>query len=38
MSTFTLPDLGEGLQEAELLARHVNVGHHIVAHQPLLSV
>ena len=38
MSTFTLPDLGEGLQEAELVAWHVNVGDHVVADQPLFSV
>lgn len=38
MSTFTLPDFGEGLQEAELVAWHVNVGDHVVADQPLLSV
>jgi len=33
-----MPDLGEGLQEAELVAWHVNVGDHVVADQPLLSV
>src|SRR5262252_2209919 len=38
MSTFVLPDLGEGLQEAELVAWHVGEGDHVVADQPLLSV
>lgn len=38
MTTFKLPDLGEGLQEAEIVAWHVEVGAHIVADQPLVSV
>jgi len=38
MSTFTLPDLGEGLQEAEIVAWHVAEGDHVVADQPLVSV
>jgi len=38
MSTFVLPDLGEGLQEAELVAWHVSEGDHVVADQPLVSV
>jgi len=38
MSTFVLPDLGEGLQEAELVAWHVGAGDHVVADQPLVSV
>jgi pyruvate dehydrogenase E2 component (dihydrolipoamide acetyltransferase) len=38
MTTFVLPDLGEGLQEAELVAWHVAEGDHVVADQPLLSV
>jgi len=38
MSTFALPDLGEGLQEAELVAWHVAEGDHVVADQPLVSV
>lgn len=38
MSTFRLPDLGEGLQEAEIVAWHVSVGDHVVADQPLVSV
>jgi pyruvate dehydrogenase E2 component (dihydrolipoamide acetyltransferase) len=35
---FTLPDLGEGLKEAEIVAWHVAVGDHVVADQPLVSV
>jgi 2-oxoisovalerate dehydrogenase E2 component (dihydrolipoyl transacylase) len=38
MSVFVLPDLGEGLQEAELVAWHVAEGDHVVADQPLVSV
>ena len=38
MTTFRLPDLGEGLQEAEIVAWHVGVGDHVVADQPLVSV
>jgi 2-oxoisovalerate dehydrogenase E2 component (dihydrolipoyl transacylase) len=38
MSVFALPDLGEGLQEAELVAWHVGEGDHVVADQPLVSV
>ena len=38
MTTFNLPDLGEGLQEAELVAWHVGEGDHVVADQPLVSV
>jgi pyruvate dehydrogenase E2 component (dihydrolipoamide acetyltransferase) len=38
MSTFNMPDLGEGLQEAELVSWHVSAGDHVVADQPLLSV
>lgn len=38
MTTFTLPDLGEGLQDAEIVAWHVGAGDHVVADQPLLSV
>jgi 2-oxoisovalerate dehydrogenase E2 component (dihydrolipoyl transacylase) len=38
MSVFTLPDLGEGLQEAELVAWHVAEGDNVVADQPLVSV
>ena len=38
MKTFTLPDLGEGLQEAELVQWHVQAGDLVEADQPLLSV
>ena len=38
MKVFVLPDLGEGLQEAEIVAWHVGVGDHVVADQPLVSV
>jgi 2-oxoisovalerate dehydrogenase E2 component (dihydrolipoyl transacylase) len=38
MTTFFLPDIGEGLQEAEIVAWHVGVGDHVVADQPLVSV
>lgn len=38
MTTFNLPDLGEGLQEAEVVTWHVGVGDHVVADQPLVSV
>jgi 2-oxoisovalerate dehydrogenase E2 component (dihydrolipoyl transacylase) len=35
---FTLPALGEGLEEAEIVAWLVNEGDHVVANQPLVSV
>ena len=35
---FTLPDLGEGLEGAEIVTWLVNVGDHVVANQPLVSV
>ena len=38
MKTFNLPDLGEGLQEAEIVSWHVSPGDHVVADQPLVSV
>ncbi|MGH7096562.1 MAG: biotin/lipoyl-containing protein, partial [Stellaceae bacterium] len=38
MSIFVLPDLGEGLQEAELVQWHVAEGDNVVADQPLVSV
>lgn len=38
MSLFKLPDLGEGLQEAEIVTWHVGEGDHVVADQPLVSV
>ncbi len=36
--TFALPDLGEGLDDAEIVAWHVCEGDHVVADQPLVSV
>ncbi len=38
MSTFALPDLGEGLQEAEIVSWHVGEGDHVVVDQPLVSI
>ncbi len=38
MSTFRLPDLGEGLAEAEILEWHVGPGDHVHADQPMVSV
>ncbi len=38
MTTFFLPDIGEGLQEAEIVSWHVGVGDHVVTDQPLVSV
>jgi len=38
MTTFNLPDLGEGLREAEVVAWHVAEGDHVVVDQPLVSV
>ena len=38
MRQFNLPDLGEGLEEAEIVAWYVNEGDHVVADQPLVSV
>src|SRR6266581_4692560 len=38
MRKFTLPDLGEGLEEAEIVAWHINEGDHVVTDQPLVSV
>ncbi len=38
MTVFTLPDLGEGLQEAEIVSWHVSEGDHVVADQPMVSV
>jgi pyruvate dehydrogenase E2 component (dihydrolipoamide acetyltransferase) len=38
MRKFHLPDLGEGLEEAEIVAWHVTEGDHVVADQPLVSV
>jgi pyruvate dehydrogenase E2 component (dihydrolipoamide acetyltransferase) len=38
MKTFSLPDLGEGLREAEIVSWHVDVGDRVVTEQPLVSV
>src|SRR3990172_486372 len=38
MRQFLLPALGEGLEEAEIVAWHVTEGDHVVADQPLVSV
>lgn len=38
MSTFRLPDLGEGLTEAEILAWHVKIGDRVSVDQPMVSV
>jgi pyruvate dehydrogenase E2 component (dihydrolipoamide acetyltransferase) len=38
MSTFLLPDLGEGLQDAEILEWHVAPGDHVVVDQPLVQL
>jgi pyruvate dehydrogenase E2 component (dihydrolipoamide acetyltransferase) len=35
---FLLPDLGEGLTEAEIVDWHVRLGDHVVADQPLVAV
>jgi 2-oxoisovalerate dehydrogenase E2 component (dihydrolipoyl transacylase) len=38
MHQFMLPDLGEGLEEAEIVTWYVNEGDHVVTDQPLVSV
>jgi len=38
MSVFRLPDLGEGLAEAEILEWHVQPGQRVCADQPMVSV
>ncbi|MGD8976379.1 MAG: dihydrolipoamide acetyltransferase family protein [Gammaproteobacteria bacterium] len=38
MKTFNLPDLGEGLPEAEIVTWHVKQGDEIALDQPMLSV
>lgn len=38
MTTFKLPDLGEGLPEAEIVRWHVNVGDRIETDAPMVSV
>jgi len=37
-TVFRLPDLGEGLQDAEIVRWYVGVGDHVVTDQPLLSI
>ena len=38
MKIFKLPDLGEGLSDAEIVTWHVTPGDHVVVDQPLVSV
>jgi 2-oxoisovalerate dehydrogenase E2 component (dihydrolipoyl transacylase) len=38
MSTFRLPDLAEGLSEAEIIKWHIKVGDHVEVDQPMVSV
>ncbi len=38
MTTFCLPDLGEGLPEAEIVRWHIAEGDKVIADQPLVSV
>ena len=38
MKKFNLPDLGEGLAEAEIVRWHVNTGDHVKADDPMLAV
>lgn len=38
MTTFTLPDLGEGLTDAEIVRWHVKVGDSVAVDQPLVSL
>ena len=38
MKIFKLPDLGEGLQEAEIVEWHIQVGDEVAADQPMVSV
>lgn len=38
MAIFKLPDLGEGLAEAEILAWHLKPGDHVLVDQPMVSV
>ena len=38
MTTFHLPDLGEGLAEAEIVRWHVKVGDRVTVDQPMLAV
>ena len=38
MTRFNLPDLGEGLAEAEIVRWHVNVGDTLAADQPMVAL
>lgn len=38
MSSFLLPDVGEGINEAEIVAWHVTAGDHVVSGQPLVTI
>lgn len=38
MTRFHLPDLGEGLQEAEIVRWHVAVGDHVAVDQPMVAM
>jgi len=38
MTTFNLPDLGEGLAEAEIVRWHVKLGDHVKVDQPMVAV
>jgi 2-oxoisovalerate dehydrogenase E2 component (dihydrolipoyl transacylase) len=38
MPDFLLPDLGEGLEEAEIIAWHVQVGDHVDVDQPVVEM
>ncbi len=38
MIRFNLPDLGEGLQEAEIVRWHVAVGDRVVVDQPMVAL
>src|SRR5262245_58283692 len=38
MKTFNLPDLGEGLAEAEIVRWHVKVGDEVKVDQPMVAV
>ncbi len=38
MKTYNLPDLGEGLAEAEIVRWHVNSGDHVKIDEPMLAV
>ena len=38
MSIFKLPDLGEGLPDAEIVEWHVKVGDKVAVDQPMVSM